>query len=330
MADVSIGPPDGKRLREADRGQLLVVAGLVMAVSLVALVVLLNATIYSENVATRGVEATDGEAIEVRATAVEGVGELVDATNHGGPDSFGAANDTVTDGIADFDDRMARRYAKRGGVVHLSIGDPPPTEGRYLATTGNDTSLANATNATAYTFAGGVDRTRGFALELDPDALAETTAENAPAESFHVVLNGSDLPESREVYVYRNATADEVTVATGTNGSDPTVQCSVDAGTGGAVTLDLTGDRLGGGPCFGVWPSALNTPSDAYTMEFEHANAADGEATATVRPGSGGGFVADHGDDRPAVYAVTVDLRYRTADLLFETTVRVAPGEPRA
>jgi len=60
MADVSIGPPDGDRLfggedtSNADRAQLLLVAGLVMAVSLVTLVVLLNATIYSENVATRG------------------------------------------------------------------------------------------------------------------------------------------------------------------------------------------------------------------------------------------------------------------------------------
>lgn len=330
MADVSIGPPDGERFHGADRGQLLVVAGLVMAVSLVALVVLLNATIYSENVATRGVEATDGEALEVRATAVGGVGELVDATNRDEPGSFGGANDTVAAGVADLDDRMARRYARRGGVTHLDVGDPPTTEGRYLATTGNGTSLANATNATTYAFADGIDRTRGFRLELDPDALAETTAGNAPDESFHVVLNGSDLSESREVYVYRNATVDEVTVATGTNGSDPTVRCAVDAGTDGPVALDLTGERLGDGPCFGVWPSALDTPSDAYSVEFANADAADGEATATVRPGSGSGFAADHDDDWPAVYDVTIDLRYRTADLRFETTVRVAPGEPHA
>ena len=79
MADVNAprdldDPNRGDRnrdcLRDADRGQLLLVAGLVMAVSLVALVVLLNASIYSENLATRGIEAADGDSLEVRAAAV--------------------------------------------------------------------------------------------------------------------------------------------------------------------------------------------------------------------------------------------------------------------
>ncbi|WP_231741260.1 hypothetical protein [Halorubrum sp. CBA1125] len=91
---MSVSPSDGDRprgpggsadeFRGADRGQLMLVAALVVAVSLLTLVVLLNATIYSEAVATRGVEAADGEALEVRAAAVEGTGTLIDATNREG------------------------------------------------------------------------------------------------------------------------------------------------------------------------------------------------------------------------------------------------------
>ncbi|MFC5278719.1 hypothetical protein ACFPM1_08130 [Halorubrum rubrum] len=328
MADVSLGPPDGRRLREADRGQLLVVAGLVMAVSLVALVVLLNATIFTENLATRGIEAADGEATEVRATAVGGVGELVDATNRQERASHEVTN--VTDGVAALDARMARSYAERGGVVHLETNESRVTRGEYLSTAGNATSLANDTDATAYAFVDGIDRTRGFSLSLSADDLATTTPSDATGEAFHVVFDGPALSESREVYVYRNAT-DDVVVANGTGGGDPTVRCSIAAASDENATLDLTAERLGETACPGVWPAELFAPSDAYAIRFGNADAADGTATATVRPRPAGSDPgADHDGTSPAVYDATVDLRYRTADLRFETTVRVAPGEPRA
>ncbi|MFC5136172.1 MULTISPECIES: DUF7261 family protein [Haloferacaceae] len=327
MADVIPHRPDGRRFREADRGQMLVVAGLVMAVSLVALVVLLNATIYSENLATRGVEGADREAADVRATAVGGVGELIDATNRAGP----APNETVVKGVEALDQRMARSYAERGGVVHLTTNESRITRGKYVTTDGNATKLANATNATTYTFAGGVDRTRRFTLEIELESLANTTRSNATDEAFHVAFNGSDLSESQEVYVYRNTTTDRVIVANATGGGDPTVRCEIDPGTDGEVTVDLTDERLDDTPCFGVWPSALFAPSATYTIDFGNADAAEGTATATVRPRPTGTDVdADHAGVSPAVYDATIDLRYRTANFRFETTVRVAPGEPRA
>lgn len=336
MADVIPRGPDGG-FRDADRGQLLIVAGLVMAVSLVALVVLLNATIYGENLATRGVEGADREAADVRATAVGGVGELIDATNRAEPRNHTVANDTVVAGVADLDRRMARSDADRGGTVHLATDGSQLTRGTYVTTDGNATSLSNDTNATAYTFAGGINRTRGFTLELEADELANTTASNASDDAFHVGFDGSALPNGREVYVYRNGSGD-VVVATGSDGGTPTVRCSVAVDPGDAVRLDLTGERFGladerleGNRCVGVWPTELVTPADSYAIRLANADAADGTATATVRPRpTGADPDADHDGTSPAVYDATVDLRYRTADLRFETTVRVAPGEPRA
>ncbi|GAA0509968.1 hypothetical protein SAMN04488066_10899 [Halorubrum aquaticum] len=328
MADVSIDAPDGDRLREADRGQLLVVTGLVMAVSLVALVVLLNATIYSENVATRGIEADDGEAAAFRASAVEGVGELVDATNRAGPPPNATVNDTVLTGVEDLDRRIARSYAERGGVTRIETDASGLTRGTYLDTDGNATSLANATNATAYGFSGEIERTRGFVLDLDADALATTTAGNATSEAFHVAFDGSALSESSEVYVYRNG-GGEVVVANGTGGTAPTPRCSVAVDPGDRVSLDLTAERLEETACVGVWPTELIAPTDSYAVDFGNADAADGTAIATVRP-AGTGAAPDHADVSPAVYDATVELRYRTTELRFGTTVRVAPGEPRA
>ncbi|OYR57968.1 DUF7261 family protein [Halorubrum halodurans] len=330
MADVNPDRTRERRLRDADRGQLLVVAGLVMAVALVALVVLLNATIYAETLATRGVEDADREAADVRAAAVGGVGELLEATNRAGPSSHAAANDTVLEGVADLDRRIARSYADRGGAVRLDADAAGLRRGKHLATDGNATSLANATGATTYAFVDGIDRTRAFSLSLAVDDLATTTAANATGEAFHVAFDGAALAGSREVYVYRNGSGG-VVVANGTNGAAPTALCSVAAAPGENVTLDLTGERFGSAACPGVWPADLVVPTDRYGIGFANADAADGTVTATVRPRPAGTDPAtDHAGVSPAVYDAAVELRYRTADLRFRTTVRVAPGEPRA
>ena len=326
MADVNVRPPDGRRLREADRGQLLIVAGLVMAVSLVALVVLLNATIYSENLATRGVEGTDREAADVRANVVGNVEELIDATNRAEPTV--AASDLVDD-VDALERRMSRSHAERGATIHLDTDESRVTSGTYVTTDGNATSLANETDATGYTFAGGIDRTRGFTLDLD--RIENMTAASATDEAFHVAFHGSALSESQEIYVYRNVTTEEVVVANATGGGEPTVRCSIAAAPDDEIRLDLTGERIEGTACIGVWPTALLAPSDSYTIDFENADAANGTATATVRSqGTGTDPDADHAGVSPAVYDATIDLRYRTADFRFETSVRVAPGEPHA
>jgi hypothetical protein len=328
MADVSIAPPDGDRLfggegaSEADRGQLLLVAGLVMAVSLVTLVVLLNATIYSENVATRGIESADGEALEVRAAAVGGTGELIDATNRAGPTDHADATESVASGVEDLDAEMARSYAERGGVAHLELSSV--RNGSRIAG-GIAGRPAGSTNAS---FAADVGRTRGFVLDVDPGSLAVTDAAGAVDDAFHVDLDNS-TGGSRQVYVY-NGTDGNVTVAVGDDGGEPTALCEVPPGGRDRVALDLTGGRLGDRPCPGVWPAGLIAPDDDYDVTLMRTDAAAGEATATVRRVAGGVDVSTDFAETPAVYEAAIEVRYRTAELRFETAVRVAPGEPDA
>lgn len=331
MADVSIGPPDRDRLfgadraRGADRAQLLLVAGLVMAVSLVTLVVLLNATIYSENVATRGVESADGEALEVRATAVDGTGELIDATNRAGPEKQSEATETVESGVEDLDAELSRSYAERGGVTRVELSSAR-NGSRITGTIAGNGSV----DPNAATLATDVSRTRGFALDVDPDSLNETDPAGAVADAFHVDLDNS-TGGSHQLYVYTNETDGDVTVAVGENGSVPTARCAVPPDGRDRVTVDLTGQRLGDRPCPGIWPTALAPPDDAYGVILTNADAADGEVTATVRPVSEGAVTANPDlTATPAVYEATIDIRYRTAELRFETAVRVAPGEPDA
>jgi len=64
-----------------DRGQLIILTGLIVAVTMVAMVLLLNTAIYTENLASRGADQSGREAVEYRATVVDGVGELIDEEN---------------------------------------------------------------------------------------------------------------------------------------------------------------------------------------------------------------------------------------------------------
>ncbi|WP_123623451.1 hypothetical protein [Halorubrum sp. CSM-61] len=330
MADVSIGPPDGDRLfggdgaRDADRAQLLLVAGLVMAVSLVTLVVLLNATIYSENVATRGVESADGEALEVRSTVIEATGELLDATNRAEPDTHVDAATTVRDGVDDLDREVSRSYAERGGVARIEL-----LEIRNGSRITGDIAGNGTGDPDTSTLAASVTRTRGFVLDVEYESLADSDAAGPPADAFHVDLDNST--RSRQVYVY-NGSDGNVTVAVGDDGNEPAVRCEAPPDDpDGNVTVDLTGERLGDRPCPGVWPTLFVVPSDPYDIALVNASATDGEAAVTARPDSGDTVDTDFATGRqPAVYETTIDLRYRTAELRFETAVRVAPGEPDA
>jgi len=333
MADVSTPPParggrggseGAGRFRDADRGQLLLVAGLVMAVSLVTLVVLLNAASYSEDLATRGVEAADGEALEGRAAAVEGTGTGVDATNRNATNetTHAEVRGTVSDGIAALDEDLLSMYAGRGGTLRLETDTSAIRDGSRIAD-----DLPGTADET--TVAEGVNRTRGFVLDADASTLAETNASMAREEAFHVVLNVSG-GGSDEIYGSRNESAtDVVSVAVGDDDGTPSVLCDVDVGGDDRVAVDLTGERLGGESCPGLWPTELVDSGDAYDIRAENGDAADAAVTATVLPASGDDVAPDL-DATAAAYDAAIDLRYRTAELRFETTIRVAPGEPDA
>jgi len=307
-------PSDERRFRDADRGQLLLISGLVVAVSLVALVVLLNASIYSENVATRGVEAADGEALEVRAAAVEETGALIDGTNRAEPTNHSAAARAVRNGIGDLDAHLAGAYADRGGVTHADL---------ELLQNGSRVTGNLSSNATV---AEGVERTRGFTLDLNTSSLEGTTQSQAVNESFRVAFsNATDATnETREVYAYEND--GNVTLAVGENGGDPVVVCETPIAGRDRIAIDLTRERLGDEPCWGIWSGAAGDLNGSYDVALTNAAGANGTVAATVRP-----TLAETDSEltvSDAVYAATIDLRYRTADLRFETRIRVAPGEP--
>ncbi|KKF40063.1 hypothetical protein FK85_23765 [Halorubrum saccharovorum] len=173
-----------------------------------------------------------------------------------------------------------------------------------------------------------VKRVRAFDLAIDESSLSNANASTASETAATVVFNRTGANTTHEVYVYAPIDGSAAAaIATATNGTNATERCRLDAVDGDRLPIGLTAGTIGDTPCPGIWPSDLRGETDAYDIEFENTDGTDTEMTATALTTMDPvGPLAD--GSTPAVYDATLRLRYRTADLQFDTTVRVAPGEP--
>ena len=303
-----------------DRGQLLLVTALALAVMLVTVALLLNTAIFTENVATRDTTADGREAIELRAEAVDSVGALIETENRAGggdPDDVDAAIDAMGP--------MVDRERARHGTIATVSRNGSATAGQLLQWTNPDTARPFDDPGTDWTLVDSLSESRAFTLELTDIGSLSDPSDTEIENQALAVRFVNESAENRTLYLYEDGGHAIVEQANET--APPSQQCMVDTD-GGSTTVDLTGDRLSTAntavDCYrGLWPD--NSPE---AIEFRNAGAADGTFSLVVDDGASptsDAAVQDH----PAVYSVMVDISYTSQELDFETTVRVTPGEPR-
>jgi len=334
MADVNSGP-DGRerwttedendgRDRDRDRGQLILVTGLAVAVTLVALVLLLNTVIYTQNLATRGTGVEHGEAVAFRGQATSGVGEVVDAENRAGYDDWETVEENVTAAVERYDNLSTRYSAERGTIADVEEGTLSLSEGTILHQTDDSRSFRSAGGGADWQLAENVSAVRRFRATVSGEDLSDD-----PSGAFTVRLVGES--DTREFYLY-NDSADAIAVSNDPDESPPD-GCTA---SGPEATVDLTAGTVGGTDC----PELdFPTESDEYNVTFENGAEATGTYELTVGLPPGDSKVktdefADPGDDDSsprwghAVYDAAFDVHFETPTLEFHTRVRVAPGEP--
>jgi hypothetical protein len=273
---------------------MILIAGVVLAVLFVALAVLVNAAIYTDNVATRGSDSA-GEVLAYQAGVTDSVGGLVDAENAVGGD-VDSIRQNVSNGTRRIDESHRQFYLRRGAWTNATINTTDLETGLLIRET-NATGFTNwTTNASA---------ARGFVVDLD-------TANMTVDAAFRLDLDGTELE------VNLNGT-DQVVVTDGTG----SVECAADAD--GTVRFDVTGERLGGQPCRFGWPAL----DDNSRIAIENADNGAGSIELTVDSNDSPANVSES-ITTAALYSVGLDLRVDTPRVSYETTVRVAPGEPDA
>ena len=336
MADVSgggrsVSPPEDA----ADRAQLLLVAGLVIAVTLVVLALTLNTVIYTENLATRSSDVAGGDdSIRFLDASEDAVAEIVARANRDHNESHAALRANVSVDVDAWRNATGRSYATNGVVTNLS--NRGLINGTRMLQTDGSRKFTDAAGTSTWTLADDVSGTRQFRINATNASLANSTQTTLESdEVFYVQLNGASA--AWEVYVYKDLLAStiNVTVKNATSGVKRT-PCS----TGGDyAAVNVTAGTVGGESC-----PALSFASDlgsSYAITYNDTETGVGDPTITgtyhliVDDGSvarspGASFNDGPGNSPwadPAIYAVEYDAVYETGRLRYSASVRVAPGE---
>ena len=318
---------------DADRGQLLVIVGLIIAVSFIGLAVALNAAIFSENLSTR--ESVDAEEAAAYTAGVEpAIGDAYDETNDGGAATAADARTELGDLLGEWETAREREAAREGADFGLNR---TAHVGWRLEQDANRsfTPEGNA-SATDWTVADGVQNISAFELNVNRTKLYD----NANASAFR--LNVSNGTTHWKLYIYQDSANGEINVSEG-NPTDPSSEnCSLTADRAVIDFRDetLRNETLAGGDCSALdFSSAVSGP---LVIRYENVqNGGSERVNGTYRiVVNGSDAVATDGSDEPkrfntsgasaptataVVYAVSYDSHYRRNDVVHDREGRYAP-----
>jgi hypothetical protein len=311
-------------LRDDDRAQVLLVAGFVLAASFVALTLVLNSVIYTENLATRGDDARGGDAISYRNDVATGLERVVESATRNGS-TRSKIRDDLADAVVSTSERAAQFQVLRGVSANATLVSV--TWGTRI---GQNRTTGNFTNSTVpdtapvvgdWTLATGVEGTRSARIDVtDSSKLAETTG--SPLELR--VTDGTPWT----LTVFKNDSAGTETAIRVEPPSGPSRVCSG----GSDPTIGLTAGTFDGTDCPALdYGEGVSAP---YTVAVENGRQFQGTYSLVINGTiSDPGVAANYGDSSdgpftlPAAYAATVHVDYQSASLSYATDRRVRPGE---
>lgn len=329
MAHVSLPSGDG------DRGQLLVVASLALALLFVVLALYLNTAIYTENLATRKSDIAGASgATQYQAAATDGVAGTMTYANYHNNSSYADLDESFSTAVGNWSDFVGRHEAVSSRSANVSLVST--TNGTRIVQQ-PDHNFTNVSDAADWTLA--EDATvRQFRMNVTRTSLTSSTLGNVLADVvFHVRFD--DGTEVWEVYVYQDGGSEiRVGVVDATTGTEYG-PCRVSQS---RAVVDVTGATVGGQECEPL--TYLDNLSAPYDVGYnDTTDAAVGDTVVgeyelfvdrhrtTVDSALGHHYGPEGSSSDPyltrAIYAAEVEVDYETERIDYGTRVRVAPGE---
>lgn len=298
------------------RGQILVLSAFALGVLFVALALILNAAIFTENLASRGDTTGGDEVVQLRDDLRRGVATVLTHENRL-LDDHDLVNESVTVSVAELDDALRTSNARRGAASVVSLEST--TNGTLVNQTNASRNFSDGNGTADWTIAENVERTRAFELAINRSLLDGSCS--LPDGCFAVnVTNGNAYWR-----LSANATgADRVNVTIDNGTSTDT--CTAN---GSTVAVDVTAGTVGGVTCPAL--SFDEVPAGSYDLAVENGDDAGGTYSLVVDNASLATSPPPHFGDGPSVtaalYDATLAYEYHTSRLAYESTLRVAPGE---
>lgn len=319
----------------SDRAQLLLVAAFGLAVMFVAIALILNTAIYTQNLATRSSDISGGqEAIRYQEStreATAGIMRQVNYNNNSTPTTthYEWIHRNVTNGTDDYERLSGQQHAVGGTATNLSV---TTVNGTRIVQDDvrkfNNSSTPTAAND--WTAVANVDNTRGFAITVENidgatlggicsllDNCLNITIESG-GTTWRVVFDES-VGGTDELDVKVEDTSGTTTTCPGGPYSTP-VSVNLTAGTvngtecdamdfGGSITSSYAITFNNGGQAEGTYEFI----TDNASVDNSHPNYDNGDTTSP--------YVTT------AIYSTNVTLTYQSDRTLYRSEIRVAPGE---
>lgn len=338
----------------SDRGQLLVITALVVAIVLVGLALVLNSAIYTENLSSRE-SADSAEVTNAMASGEAEIERAMRNANHNDNASHDAVNLAFDSIVSDVGNDTTDQYAKRGATYRFAVVDR--TNGTHLRHTNSSKSFVSGgsdADQGDWLLAGNVPHLRDYRMTVQPRYLYSTPDENLDDlmdNAFHVSVTGEGGDGNTvtwEIYVYEN---DDEVIVFGGEETDLLDADTLDdlptfdddcrgqaAASDDDVEIDVSNGTVAGAQC----PGLAFQSSFEGGLSIRYGNADD---SATDQSRSGGTYELAIGttsyedqhfhdpqtsDDSPfathIIYDARVESHYARDDVTHDRVVRVYPG----
>ena len=305
---------------DRDRAQVMLVAAFSLAVAFVALSVVINGAIFTQNLATRGDTAGGGDALQQRQQAEQMVGDLLEHANA----NYSGTTDTAREfrsAISDLSNASSYQQSVSGRAVDYEYVGASNGTRLYQDSPGDFTNASAGNN---WTVAENVDNTRRFDINVTDTGELEDPGD----KPLTVDLTDTSSGDTWRLSLAENGGTLNLTTtyADGSGGVSST--CTTPDPSSNEVTINVTAGLFAGQSCealaFGRNVSGGANELGTYDIRFNNTANVNGTYQLTVDTTS----VGNAPNDESAVYSTTVEYTYRTANLIYETDIRVAPGEP--
>jgi len=313
-----------------ERGQILLIAAFTLAVIFVALALVINSAIFTENLASQGEVAGSSEALTYQHQVRQGVTEAMAYANryeYSNPES------SVQASVVAMNEQGSHQQATAGQIVDVEFGGSE-SGWRIADNTSGGSTFENESTPVAdqdWQLAEAVDRTRDVRINVtDPSALS-----GGPATAFTLEANES-LSSVWEVRLWLDGSEVVVDVRTG-NGRNG--ECRVPATS--PVEVDVTRGLVDGQRCHALtrsgtggnrmwWETGVSAPYDVWVKNGDQVRGNYSmviQGTPNSDGLSGGPAAGDDPYRTDAIYSTTVRYLYRTSQVTYETEIEVTPGE---
>lgn len=286
----------------SERGQIIVIGAVIMALLFVMLAVVVNASIYAGVMATDTATDDTGSAVQAYQQTELALANSIDSVNANNATDHATLTRTLTETLETTEQVLADQYAATGAIYTVS---EPRTTNRTAIVQDNATrNFTDATGASEWTLLDSVDSTQDYSMVVQRDGLA------LPASADRFRLNITNGTATWQLRLAHDQDTDdlklEVTTPTGSNTCKEKNE---------SASIDLVNGSLAGAHCKNLaFHEAIDGP---YDVRYGNADNVTGEYDVTAT-GANAVNATSYGDDGGSPRA-NVSIASATVEYTFET-----------